>query len=190
MATKRMTVTSTTSNGSLIGRLEAMEKRLQVLEDTEKIRECMARYGFNADLGRSMEWVNTWTEKGVYDLGPTRRFVGPDDLLYGVITDPKGHKTIENKSQHICTNFFIRVDGNKAWAEFYSVVMVRFKVEGLKIIGARAELESEAFLPWSCGYNHCEFEKRGDQWYLTLRYRRMVGGDEWGGKAIKSYLKA
>ncbi len=185
-------MTTATSNVSaLAAKVEALEKRLEIMEDTEKVRECMARYGFNADLGRSMEWVNTWTEKGVYDLGPTRRLQGSDQLLYDCITEPKGHKTIENKSQHMCVNFFIRVDGNKAWAEFYSVVMVRMQVEGLKIVDvARAELAGQVFLPWSCGYNHCEFEKRDGQWYLTLRYRRMVGGDEWGGKVIKSYLKA
>ncbi len=186
-------MTTTTAGASTIelsNRLESVEKRLQVLEDTEKVRECMSRYGFNADLGRSMDWVNTWTDKGVYDLGPARRFEGSEDLLYGVITDPRGHKTIENKSQHICVNFYIRVDGNKAWAEFYSIVMVLMGVEGIKIQGARAELAGQMFLPWSCGYNHCEFEKRDGEWYLTLRYRRMVGGDEWGGKVIKSYLKS
>ena len=180
---------ATDTMDALATKIASLESRLGVLEDTEKIRECMARYGFNADLGRANEWVATWTKAGVYDLGPENRFEGPDDLLYGVITNPKGHKTIENKSQHICVNFYIRVDGNKAWAEFYSIVMVKMQVEGLKVIGAREELVGDVFLPWSCGYNHCKFEKRDGVWYLTLRHRRMVGGDEWGGKIIKSYLE-
>ena len=40
-------------------RLEEMEKKLQVLEDTEKIRECLYRNRFNADLGLSVDYANT-----------------------------------------------------------------------------------------------------------------------------------
>jgi len=93
-------------------------------------------------------------------------------LLYDVITS-KGHKSIENHSQHTVVNHFIRIDGDKAWAEAYSIVFVK---------------EGDGYKPWTCGYNHFEFERQGDGWLLTLRYRRPVGGDEWGGKVIKAYL--
>ena len=157
----------------LLARLEAVEKRLQIVEDQEKIRECLARYGFNADLGRSEDWVNTWTEKGVYDLGPNSRHTGPDELMYNIIQG-KGHKSIENHSQHTVCNLFIRVNGDTAWAEGYSVVFT---------------LQGTEYKAWTNGYNHWEFEKRGDRWFMTLRYRRAVGMDEWGGKVIKAYLK-
>lgn len=161
------------TTGNPNARLEALEKRVQVLEDQEGIRECLARYGFNADLGRSQEWVNTWTEKGVYDLGPDHKPTGPDELMNKVIQG-KGHKSIENHSQHTVCNLFIRVNGNTAWAEGYSVVFV---------------LQNGQYGAWTNGYNHWEFEKRGHRWYMTLRYRRAVGMEEWGGKVIKAYLK-
>ena len=154
--------------------LEALEKRVQLLEDQEKIRECLARYGFTADLGRSQAYVDNYTDDGVIDLSPTMKYVGKDQLLYDFITDPKSHKKIENRSLHTSVNFFIRVNGTKAWAEGYSIVFTR---------------EGAGYAVFTCGYNHWDFEKKGDRWYLKYRYRRPVGGDEWGGKVIKAFLK-
>ncbi len=154
--------------------LEALEKRVQLLEDQEKIRECLARYGFTADLGRSQAYVDNYTDDGVIDLSPTMKYVGKDQLLYDFITDPKSHKKIENRSLHTSVNFFIRVNGTKAWAEGYSIVFTR---------------EGAGYTVFTCGYNHWDFEKKGDRWYLKYRYRRPVGGDEWGGKVIKAFLK-
>ncbi len=155
-------------------KLAALERRVQELEDKEKIRETLARYGYTADLGLSKDWVGVWTEKGVYDLGPDHKAVGSDGLLYDIITNPKGHKTIENRSLHTVVNHFIRVNGDTAWAEAYSIVFIR---------------EGDGYIPWTCGYNHFEFERRGDRWAITLRHRRAVGGDEWGGKVIKAFAE-
>ena len=154
-------------------RMDAMEKRLQVLEDQEKIRECLARYGFNADLGRSQAYVDNYTEDGVIDLGPTVRYTGRRQLLEDFISG-WGHKRLENKCLHTSMTFFIRVNGSIGWAEGYSVVLLR---------------EGDAYKIFSAGYNHWDFEKKGDRWFLKYRYRRPIGGDEWGGKVIKAYLK-
>ena len=72
-------------------------------------------------------------------------------------------------------NHFIRVDGDTAWAEAYSIVFVR---------------GDEGYYPWTCGYNHFEFERKDGRWRLALRLRRPVGGDEWGGKVIKAFAEA
>ena len=154
-------------------RLEALEKRVQVLEDQEGIRECLARYGFNADLGRSQEYVDNYVKDGAIDLGPTTKYVGHDQLLYDFITG-KGHKSLENHCLHTVCNLFIRVDGSSGWAEGYSIVFLK---------------QGEGYVPYTCGYNHWDFEKRGSRWFLKYRYRRPVGGDEWGGKVIRAYLK-
>ena len=161
--------------GDKTSRLEALERRVRELEDKEQIRETLARYGYTADLGLSKDWVDVWTEDGVYDLGPDERAEGSESLLHDIITNPKGHKTIENRSLHTVVNHFIRVDGDTAWAEAYSIVFIR---------------EGEGFIPWTCGYNHFEFERSGEKWLIKLRLRRPVGGDEWGGKVIKAFADA
>src|SRR6185369_1323602 len=109
----------------LEARIAALEGRVRYLEDQEKIRECLAEYGFNADLGRSDNYVAGWTPDGVYDLD--RMYLDGEADLRNMIASPDGfHKTqVENRSQHTVLNLYIRIEGDSAWAEGYSVVFVR-----------------------------------------------------------------
>jgi len=157
----------------LLKRLEAVESRLAVLEDQERIRRCLARYGYNADLGRSEEWVDVWAEDGLYDLGYDRH-EGKAALREMITSPTHQHKVeIENRSFHSVFNLFIEIEGQTAWAEGYSIVFVR-RPEGIS--------------PVTAGYNHWDFVRDGDGWLLTRRLRRKLAGDEWGGETIKSYL--
>jgi len=157
-------------------RLSALEARLRTLEDQEKIRRCLARYGFNADLGRSEEYVALWSEDGLYDLDGGQ--LKGEPALREMITSPTGpHKSqIENRSMHAVGNLFIEIEGDTAFAEGYSVVWVR-AADGVHH-------------PRNAGYNHWDFRRKGDGWLMTRRLRREVGGPEWGGETIKSYLGA
>jgi hypothetical protein len=158
----------------LLKRIEALEARLAVVEDQEKIRRCLARYGFNADLGRSEEYVGVWAEGGLYDLGPVR--YDGKAAIREMITSPTGaHKVeIENRSLHTVGNLFIEIEGRTAWAEGYSIVFVRGPDGATK--------------PFTAGYNHWDFVRDGDDWLMTRRLRRGIGEAEWGGETIKSYL--
>ena len=158
----------------LEARLKTMEARLAVLEDQEKIRECLSRYSFNADLGRSEEYVNNYTPDGVIDLSPDLKWSGKAQLTDFIASPTGGHKAIEGRCQHTSMDYFIRVDGDKAWAEGYSVVFLK---------------KGEEYQVLTCGFNHWDFEKRDGRWYLKYRYRRPVGDNEWGGKVIRDYLK-
>jgi hypothetical protein len=84
-------------------RLDSIESRLRYLEDQERIRECLALYGYTADLGRSQAWVDLWTADGIYDLddGPRK---GREELT-DLIAAPNGfHKSIENHCLHTVGN--------------------------------------------------------------------------------------
>jgi hypothetical protein len=160
---------------SLEVRVAALEARVRQLEDQEKIRRCLARYGFNADLGRSQEYLDLWAKDGLYDMdGGQLKGEGP---IWEMISSPTGaHKSqIENRSMHAVGNLFIEIDGDTAWAEGYSVVWVR---------------GPDGHAPRTAGYNHWDFVRDGDGWLMTRRLRREVGGPEWGGETIKSYLNA
>jgi hypothetical protein len=159
----------------LQARVEALEKRVRYLEDQEKIRECLARYGYDADLGRSDEYVAGWTRDGVYDLD--NMYLDGEAQLREMISSPGGfHKSqVENRSQHNVLNLFIRIEGDTAWAEGYSLVFVR-KDGDIKAVLA--------------GYNHWDFQRAGERWLMKRRTRREIGGPQWGGEIIKSYLEA
>ncbi len=155
-------------------KLQELEKRLQMLEDREKIRETLARYSFTADMGRSQEYVDNYTKDGVIDLAPDTKWSGPDGLME-FIGDPNGgHKAIENRCMHTSVNTHVRVEGDTAWAEGYSVVYV---------------LEDGDYRVFTAGYNHWRFKREDSRWLLEYRHRRPVGGDEWGGDVIKDFLK-
>ncbi len=156
-------------------RIKQLEARVAVLEAQEQIRECLARYSFNADLGRSEEYVNNYTRDGVIDLAPSTKWTGSKQLMDFIGSPGGGHKAIEGRCQHTSMNYFIRVDGDKAWAEGYSVVYLK---------------KGDKYEVFTCGFNHWDFVKHGDRWLLKYRYRLPVGGEEWGGKVIRDYLKA
>lgn len=155
--------------------IAGLEARLRLVEDKEKIREVLARYGYNADLGRSEEYVDVWTDDGLYDLGAVK-YAGKDQIRE-MISSPTGvHKTqIENRSLHTVCNLHIGVEGETAWAEGYSIVFVKGGDGAVKVLTA--------------GYNHWDFVRAGDSWLMTRRLRRDVGGDEWGGETINRYLE-
>lgn len=158
----------------LLEKIAALEARLRIVEDKEKIKEVLARYGYNADLGRSEAYVDVWTDDGLYDMGAVR-YAGKAQIRE-MISSPTGvHKTlIENRSLHTVCNLHIGIDGDSAWAEGYSIVFVKGE-DGVK--------------PFTAGYNHWDFARSGEQWLMTRRLRRDVGGEEWGGETISRYLE-
>lgn len=163
-----------TRMSTIEARLNSAESRLSYLEDQEAIRECLARYGYAADLGRSEEWLDLWTTDGIYDLDDGQR--KGREKLTEIIAAPNGfHKSIENHCLHTVGNLFIRINGDTAWAEGYSVVIVR-------------EVAPDRHALLSCGYNHWDFQRVDGRWHLQRRYRRAIGGDEWGGNVIRSYI--
>jgi hypothetical protein len=165
--------TTNENSASLEKRVARLEARLHDLEDQEQIRECLARYGYAADLGRSEEWLDLWTADGVYDLDDAP-YQGRDALTKIIMGGV--HKGIENRCLHTVGNLFIRVDGDDAWAEGYSVVFFR-------------EREDDRYIPWSCGYNHWDFRRVDGEWKMVRRYRRAVGDKAWGGTVIAEYQK-
>lgn len=167
---------STGPRDGQLRRIEALERRLAVVEDQEKIRRCLARHGFNADVGRSDEWVRAWAADGVYDLG-YERHDGKAELRHLITSPLHNHKlNLENRSVQIVANLIVQIEGDTAWAEGYSIVCTRGP-------------NGNGMVPRSAGYNHWDFVRDGDGWLMSLRRRRSVGGEEWGGDTLRSYLK-
>ena len=103
--------------------LEELEKRVQALEDERSLRELLARYAFNADLGRSEAYVALYAEDGAID-GAHARHEGREELLRFITG--KGHKSIEGRCQHFnCGPDILYIDGDEAVAEGYSFLLLR-----------------------------------------------------------------
>lgn len=158
----------------LAERLDRIERELGELRDKEAITHLLSTYGFNADLGRVDEYLDGWTDNGLYDLSEDMQLEGKEQLGK-LLADPEGFhvRQIQNRSQHLVANLYIEVDGDAAWAEGYSVVLVA------------GESETSIF---AAGYNHWDFVRAGGGWRMARRLRRVIGGPTWGGDVIASYL--
>jgi hypothetical protein len=159
-------------------RLAVLEARIAELEADREIRETLARYGYNADQGRSEAWVAQFADDGAMDLslpaawadGIDRpadasgdriaRHVGHEELLR-FITDPAGHKSIEGRCLHLMVNNAVtHVDGDTAIAESYHLLLVR---EGSQMV-----IKNGTTNRWT-------FAKRDGRWLIEECLRRRPG---------------
>lgn len=150
----------------LMQRVRQLEERLRTLEDDKAIRELLARYGFNADQGRSDDFVALFETDGALEvtlskaraqgasiaegdaLASAGDVPGEDVVvrheghaaLGAFIRDPKGHKAIEGMSLHLMGNNLVtRIDGDTATAESYNLTIVRRGAQ-FHVIGAAVNI--------------------------------------------------
>ncbi|RVT89422.1 nuclear transport factor 2 family protein [Sphingomonas crocodyli] len=155
-------------------RIKRLEAEVRELRDQLEIREILAKYGFTADMGHARAYADLFTEDGVYDLDDGWTIEGRDALA-AMIEDPNGlHKReIENRSQHVPANIFVRIDGDTAWSESYSQVLVGTPDSGYRVMTA--------------GYNRFDYRRVDGRWLIKRRLRRAIGGPEWGGETIRRF---
>lgn len=148
-------------------RIERLERRVLELEDIEAVRELVTRYGLTADLGLAGPYVENFTEDGEYVIEGRPTLRGPDDLRR-VIDDAEGANKAQLESrgsQHTSPNLVIHVDGDHAWAEGYSTVIVR---------------DGDDFKIFVASYNHWDFRRQNRRWSIARRHRTAVGDHQRG----------
>jgi hypothetical protein len=154
--------------------IEELERRLQLLEDERELRTLLARYSFNADLGRSREYTALYLEDGAIDTG-VQRFDGQEDILWKFITGA-GHRGLEARGvQHFTTGPLIfYIDGDEAEAEGYSLVLVKEGEVRNQVNGA--------MLPeigvYTSNFNHWRFRRLEGEWRIVERFIRPIGSQE------------
>jgi hypothetical protein len=155
-------------------RIARLEAEVRELRDQLEIREILSKYGFTADMGHAEAYAALFTEDGAYDLDDGWTIEGRAALA-AMIEDPNGlHKRdIENRSMHVPTNILVRVDGDTAWSESYSQVIVGKPEDGYRVMLS--------------GYNRFDYARVDGRWLIKRRLRRAVGGTDWGGDIIKRF---
>ncbi len=104
--------------------LEAVKRRLQILEDKEAIRDLLTKLAFNLDLNRNDAYVKFYTEDGVFTHSPDGVLKGRDQIKQFLLTSV--HQPVTNNSQHLFLSFKIDVDGDSATAAGYVLVTMRW----------------------------------------------------------------
>ncbi len=104
-----------------------------VLEEKDAIRELMARYCFCFDNGEFDQWLQLFTEDGVFDLGARGRFSGRETLRNFLKAIPLTNGLPMMK--HCVMNSIVSVDGDRATAQSYVVVVQGGAQLGLTVAG-------------------------------------------------------
>lgn len=104
-----------------------------VLEDKDAIRELIAQYCFHFDNAEFEAWLDLFTEDGAFDLGARGRFCGRDALRKFLKGIPLSNGLPMMK--HCVMNSIVSVDGNRATARSYVVVIHGGDALGLTLAG-------------------------------------------------------
>jgi hypothetical protein len=171
-------------NGEVFEELQALRRAVTCLEAERDCAAVLARYGYYVDHGRRDEWVNLFTEDGVFDnimyfgddivnsdpaLWRQTRFVGHErlrEMIYG-----PANASIVGRSQHQVGGppaTFRLIDDNNAVMVSYSVVYVKEKAD-LPVV----QYQNHAMNRWT-------FRKVDGQWYIAENIRRKMGSTESG----------
>jgi hypothetical protein len=145
----------------LVSRLES---RVRELEDEREIRSLLGWYAYYADGCHDDEWLDLWTDDGVYDLS-VGRWEGKARLRE-FITDPAVHHKpgFYGHTLHLQgPNLAVLIDGDEAVATGYNVL-----------------LHETANVPsiLRIGGNRWRFRRVEGRWRMAERRHRSVGEPE------------
>jgi hypothetical protein len=168
-------------NGEVLEELQALRRAVTCLEAERDCAALLARYGYYSDHGRRDEWINLFTEDGVFEnlmyfgddiLNPdpaewrVTRFVG-HDRLREVIYGP-ANAGIVGRSQHAVGGppaSFRLIDDNNAVMVTYSIVYIK------------DQPDQPVVSYQNHGVNRWTFRKIDGQWYIAENIRRKLGTD-------------
>ena len=90
---------------------------MSVIEEKDAIRDMMTRYCLAIDAGRYEEWVQCFTEDGIFDSPILGKWQGRDALR--AFTAKYREWTGDTQSRHCVMNILIDIQGQTATAESY-----------------------------------------------------------------------
>lgn len=138
---------------------EALERRLQALEDRAEIAGLIARYGPAVDAGDADAVAALWAPEGTYQFDDT---VLDADGIRSLVAIPTHVEYMRRGCAHILSAPRIEIDGDTAVAVTHSVVMLR---EGERWVGERVSA------------NRWELCRTAAGWRVQCRRNRLLDGD-------------
>jgi hypothetical protein len=155
--------------------IDELAHRLQRLEDESAIRRVVLAYGPGADAGLAAFAASAWLEDGEYDWDaagtPHQGRAGVDAMLR---TD--GHREIiDAGSAHFAGPPLIRIDGDRATALTYSLIL-------------RRDPEQQRFSLWRLSAARWDLERADDSWRVRRRTNRLLDEHEAGQRLLRTSL--
>ncbi|MEV3964359.1 nuclear transport factor 2 family protein [Nocardia sp. NPDC050193] len=144
------------------GDIEALGRRVQMMEDKWQILELLSAYGPAVDSGSADRAADIWLEDGVYDVD-SGMLSGRDDIRTMVGSDLH-QNFIMNGSAHMMSLPHIEVDGHRAVATGHSQLVI-------KVPGTTADFKVERITA-----NRWELTKTDGRWRVERRIGRLLDG--------------
>jgi hypothetical protein len=154
--------------------LAALQERVRRLEDESAITKLVMSYGPAADAGLTSFAGQLWLEDGVYDWDadgePHLGGAAVDAMLQG-----DGHQgLIERGVAHFSGPLLIDVDGDRATAVNYSMVMRR---------------EEDRFFLWRVSAVRWDVERIDSRWRIRRRTNRLLDATGAGRRLFGDSLR-
>jgi hypothetical protein len=148
--------------------IQALERRLQRLEDERAVQRVVIGYGPAADAGLATRAGALWLEDGLYDWDakgkPHRGREEVDRMLRGDVHQG----LIRNGAAHLAMPPLVEIDGDQAVALTYSLVFVR---------------REGGYDLWRLSANRWDLERHGSDWRIRCRTNRQLD-DSGGGRTL------
>ena len=144
------------------GDIEALLRRVEVMEDKWQILELIAAYGPAVDSGSADGTAALWSEDGEYDVD-SGMLRGREELRAMVGSAPH-QGFITNGSAHLIGLPHVEVDGDRAVAIGHSQLV-------LKVPGTTAQFHVARITA-----NRWELVKTGGRWQVRRRVARLLDG--------------
>jgi SnoaL-like domain len=139
--------------------IDELAARLRRLEDESAIRQLILSYGPAADAGLASMAAALWADDGVYDWdGNGAPHVG--SAAVDAMLQTAGHQGLIAKgAAHFAGPPLIEIDGDKATAVNYSLVMLR---------------QEDQFKLWRVSAVRWDFERSDSTWRVQKRTNRLL----------------
>ncbi len=134
--------------------VEALMKRVQLLEDQAELSQLVARYGPSVDSGSAEAAAELWTDDGVFDAVDAIRMQGYDEIVAMVKSD--GHQgLIRNGCGHVLTAPVVVIDGDEAEGRNYAL-NIRWDAQQDRFWVARVSANSWRWVRTPSGWRTAE----------------------------------
>jgi hypothetical protein len=150
-------------------RFQALEDRVQALEDQLAVYRLISSYGPAVDTGSSEQAASLWAEDGVYEFDTSR--LDGADAVAAMVQGDAHQSLIRQGCAHVLALPVVRVEGDRAFAAGYSRVY--------RHAGDRYEV-------WRVSANQWELARTAGGWRVTRRTNHQLDGSDIPRQLLRS----
>ena len=144
--------------------LEELQERVARLEDESAIQRLVMSYGPSADAGLAGSAAALWSDDGEYDWDAGAEPLRGAQALQSMLSGGAHRRLIDDGAAHFSGPLLIELDGDRATALNYSLVMRR---------------DGERYYLWRVSAVRWDLRRQSEGWRVTKRANRLL--DATGG---------